>query len=303
MISSWKSFTEGTKFVPGPTFRLIDLLHDGEFPGYQGSIQCWPRRQHGEAALQILARRESSSRFALLEVAQRLGYRSLGPLYAQFPELSRAITANYHQRLGYPYFAYLSKCFPQLSYAISLKRRNSEDLQQALETLLENADPMIWQQQQITKRLGYSIHRLHHCFPELSDLLQRRLIQSFDFDIERLQAALEKELLSDDEPRSLAAVAMDLGYPVQMLRRFFPSICQQIIARRQLHQKRHRELRQQKIQEEVQRVMLHLHAEYKYPRFNQVLKRVDCFCVCPPIFYLEAYVLWRKLLEDLDYGS
>src|SRR3989442_5084264 len=106
MIWCWKSFTEGRKFVPGQTFRLIDFLHDGEFPGYQGSMQCWPRRQHGEAALQILARRESSSRFALLEVAQRLGYRSLGPLYAQFPELSRAITAKYHHRLGYPYFAY-----------------------------------------------------------------------------------------------------------------------------------------------------------------------------------------------------
>jgi hypothetical protein len=110
-----------------------------------------------------------------------------------------------------------------------------------------------------------------NCFPELSDLLQRRLIQSFDLDMEGLQAALEKELLSENEPRSLAAVARSLGYPVQILKRFFPSVCQQIIARRKLHQKRRRELRQQKIQEEVQRVVLHIHAEYKYPSFKHTL--------------------------------
>src|SRR5260370_27217991 len=166
---------------------------------------------------------------------------------------------------------------------------------------MENADPMIWQQQQITKRLGYSIHKLHHCFPELSDLLQRGLVQSSDLDIEGLQAALEKELLSENEPRSLAAVARSLGYPLQILKRFFPSVCQQIIARGKLHRKRRRELRQQKIQEEVQRVVLHMHAEQEYPSFSQVLKRVDRFCVCPPIFYLEVHVPWRKLLEELGY--
>lgn len=159
---------------------------------------------------------------------------------------------------------------------------------------------MIWYQQQIRKRLGYSLHKLHHCFPELSDLLQRRLIQSSDLGIEELQAALEKELVSENEPRSLEAVARSLGYPVQVLKGFFPAECQQIVARRKLHQKRRRELRQQRIREEVRRVMLHLHAEYKYPSFGQLLKQVDRFCVCPPIFYLEAYVLWRKFLEGLD---
>jgi hypothetical protein len=68
------------------------------------------------------------------------------------------------------------------------------------------------------------------------------------------------------------------------------------------NRKRRRELRQQKIQEEVQRVVLHMHAEQEYPSFNQVLKRVDRFCICPPIFDLEAYIPWRKLLDDLDYG-
>ncbi len=234
---------------------------------------------------------------SLKEVAQRLGYQSTSPIQIRFPQLSRAITAQYHQ--GYPYFAFLAQCFPQLPYAMSLKRGNSEDLQQTLETLLENADPMIWQQQQLMKRLGYSIHKLRHCFPELANILQRRLIQSFD--IEGLQVALEKELLSENEPRSLAAVARSLGYPVQILTRFFPSVCQQIIARGKLHRKRRRELRQQKIQEEVQRVALHMLAEQKYPSFSQVLKRVDRFCVCPPIFYLEVHVPWRKLLEELGY--
>jgi hypothetical protein len=72
-------------------------------------------------------------------------------------------------------------------------------------------------------------------------------------DIEGLQAGLEKELLSENEPRSLAAVAKSLGYPVQILKRFFPAVCQQIIAREKLHRKKRRELRQQKIQEAGER--------------------------------------------------
>ena len=271
------------------------------------------------------------------EVAQRLGYRSERSLYRRLPELSRAIAERHRkykfnrqklmsleelrqaleailandeepfpsiqevaQRLGYRHPTFLYKHFPELSRAISMKKRNSEDLQQKLETFLKDADPATTQQE-IAKHFGWSINKLHHHFPELRSTLEKRLIQSFD--IEALQAALEKELTSDSVPQSLSAVARSLGYPVRTLMRFFPEICQKIIVRGQVYRKAQSELRKQRVQDKVQRAVLTIHAEQKYPSLHQVLKLIDLSCVNPPIFYLEAYIPWKKILEDLGYSK
>ncbi len=271
------------------------------------------------------------------EVAQRLGFRSERSLYRRLPELSREIAERYRkykfnrqklmsleelrqaleailandeepfpsiqevaQRLGYRHPTFLYKHFPELSRAISMKKRNSEDLQQKLETFLKDADPATTQQE-IAKHFGWSINKLHHHFPELRSTLEKRLIQSFD--IEALQAALEKELTSDSAPQSLSAVARSLGYPVRTLMRFFPEICQKIIVRGQVYRKAHSELRKQRVQDKVQRAVLTIHAEQKYPSLHQVLKLIDLSCVNPPIFYLEAYIPWKKILEDLGYSK
>src|SRR5260370_10599309 len=154
-------------------------------------------------------------------------------------------------------------------------------------------------QQEIARRLGWSINKLHHHFPTLSSIREQRFMQSFDF--EALQAALEKELAPENEARPLSAVARSLGYPVRTLTRFFPALCQKIIVRGRLHRKRHNELRKQRIQEEVQRVVCAIDAEQRYPSLDQMLKRMDRSCVNPPIYYLEAYVPWRKALESLGY--
>src|SRR5258708_40190552 len=149
------------------------------------------------------------------------------------------------QRLGYRHPAFLYKRFPQLVRAISLKKRNSERLQQALETLLENADPPTTQQE-IAKCLGCSIKKLHQCFPELPNALKKRRKQPFD--IEGLQLALEKELLSSEEPRSLTEVAQSLGHSVWVLVKMFPSLCQKIVDRRKVYRRIRSELRKQKIE-------------------------------------------------------
>ncbi len=80
-------------------------------------------------------------------------------------------------------------------------------------------------------------------------------------------------------PQSLSAVARSLGYPVRTLMRFFPEICQKIIVRGQVYRKAHRELRKQGVQDKVQRAVLTIHAEQKYPSFHQVLKLIDLSCV------------------------
>ena len=48
-------------------------------------MRCWPRRQHREAALQLLAWRESSARVALLAATAFNTYLTL-PLYASCKE-------------------------------------------------------------------------------------------------------------------------------------------------------------------------------------------------------------------------
>jgi len=85
--------------------------------------------------------------------------------------------------------------------------------------------------------------------------------------------------------------------------RFFPEICQKIIVRGQVYRKAHSELRKQRIQEEVRRVMLNIHAEQQYPSLDRVLKLIDRACVNPLVYYLEAYVPWRKTLEELGYSK
>src|SRR6266496_785806 len=286
-------------------------------------------------ALEAVLASEEEPPLSVPEVAQRLGYRSERTLYKRFPEFSRSIAERYHkykfnreeimnldelrqaleavlaseeepfpsmnevaQFLGYRSPSFLYKHFPDLSRAITTKKRRSENLPQKVEILLKDAAPTITQQE-IAKQLGCSIHKLHCHFPEVSSILEQRFIQSFD--LEALQAALEKELVTENEVRSLSAVAKDLGYPVRTLTKFFPSLCQKIIARGHLYRKKHNALRRQKIQEEVQHIVFTINADQQYPSFNQMLKRIDRSCVHPPIYYLEACVPWRKALESLGY--
>ncbi len=288
-----------------------------------------------QQALEVVLASDEDPPLSVPEVARRLGYRSERSLYQRFPDLSRAIAERYQkykfnrqenmnleelrqtleailaseeepfpsmsevaQRLGYRSPAFLYKHFPELSRAITIKNRGSENLSQQLEILLKDAAPTITQQE-IAKHLGCSIKKLHRHFPALSSILEQRFMQSFDF--EALQVALEKELAPENEARSLSAVARSLGYPVRTLTKFFPSLCQKIIVRGQLHRKRHSELRKQKIQEEVKRVVYTIDAEQRYPSLDQMLKRIDRSCVNPPIYYLEAYAPWRKALESLGY--
>ncbi len=60
---------QGLKFIPVPAFRVIDLPHNGEIPGCERRMRRRPRREDGKAALQILPRRESCARVALLATA------------------------------------------------------------------------------------------------------------------------------------------------------------------------------------------------------------------------------------------
>lgn len=288
-------------------------------------------------ALEAVLASDEEPPLSIQEVACSLGYRSETSLYGRFPELSHKIVAKYRayhsnykqrvssselkealeavlassevpfpsiqevaRRLGYRHPTFLYKHFPELSRAISMKKRNREDLQQKLEMFLKDADPAITHQE-IAKHFGWSINRLRHHFPELRSILERRLIQSFD--IEALQAALEKELTSDSAPQSLSAMARGLGYPVRTLMRFFPEICQKIIVRGQVYRKAHSDLRKQRVQDEVQRAVLTIHGEQRYPSLNQVLRLIDLSCVNPPIFHLEAYIPWKKILEDLGYNK
>jgi AraC-like DNA-binding protein len=324
--------SEGTLFKRFPdlahAISVKSRKHTSHYKERMGSREL-------QQALEAVLASEEEPPLSVLEVAQRLGYRSERTLYKRFPELSRSIAERYQKYkfnreeimnldelrqaleavlaseeepfpsmnevakfLGYRSPNFLYKHFPELSRAITMKKRRSENLPQKLEMLLQDAAPTITQQE-IGKQLGCSIQKLHRHFPELSSILKQRFIQSFD--LEAVQATLEKELATENEVRSLSAVARDLGYPVRTLTKFFPSLCQRIIVRGQLYRKEHNALRRQKIQEEVQRVVFIINADQQYPSLAQMLKRIDRSCVHPPIYYLEAYVPWKKALGSLGY--
>jgi AraC-like DNA-binding protein len=324
--------SEGTLFK-----RFPDLSHAIAVKSRKHTFHNKERVGSGELqqALEAVLASEEEPPLSVPEVAQHLGYRSERALYKRFPELSRSIAERYHKYkynreeirnldelrqalevvlaseeepfpsmnevarfLGYCSPTFLYKHFPDLSRAITSKKRRSGNLPQKLEVLLKEALPTITQQE-IAKQLGCSIKKLHRHFPELSSNLKQRFIQSLD--LEAVQETLEKELATENEVRSLSAVARDLGYPVQTLTKFFPSLCQRIIVRGQLYRKEHSALRKQKIQEEVQRVVFTINADQQYPSLDQILKRIDRSCVDPPIYYLEAYVPWKKSLENLGY--
>src|SRR6266581_858543 len=56
---------ESLKLVPAPAFWLIDFPDNGKIPVRQWCMRCWSCRKDGEAALEILSRRESSAEFTL----------------------------------------------------------------------------------------------------------------------------------------------------------------------------------------------------------------------------------------------
>jgi len=91
-------------------------------------MRCWPRRQHREAALQLLAWRESSARVALLAATAFNTYLTL-PLYATCKEEEGQPIAEGTIRSskapGQPH-----KCHHHLQNEIKLKRmpvRNAVD--------------------------------------------------------------------------------------------------------------------------------------------------------------------------------
>jgi hypothetical protein len=119
------------------------------------------------------------------EVASRLGYRSSSALYNRFPELCCAITARH------------------------LEQYNIEHLRPELEAFLDYAVPSP-SLGEVAKHLGCPAKVLRNSFPELCrPITRQRRLRSEPIDIEGLRAALERELLSNEEPRSMRQVAKD----------------------------------------------------------------------------------------------
>lgn len=177
---------------------------------------------------------------------------------------------------------------------------SSDELRQALEAVLTSDEDPPPSLEEVTKRLGYrSSTVLRNRFPELCSAIVSR--HTVPIDIKGLRVALERELLSNEEPRSMREVARDLGHPVQTLLRYHPDLCHEIAARRKAYRKRNKEARRQKIREEVRRVVLAMHAEKKYPSQRRVMEHVDRSCVSPPLFELEAYIPWCEVLIELAY--
>lgn len=254
--------------------RAITAKHQGQNPGSRRLQRKDMSAEELRQALEDILRSNEDPAPSVDEVAARLGYRGSSSLRKRFPELCHAITARH------------------------LVQPNMEQLQRGLEAVLECADsaPTL---EEVARHLGCPSRLLRRRFPGLCRAIVLRRVKPTDF--EGLRAALERELQSNREPRSMLEVARDLEYPVRTLLRLFPDMCHEIAMRGQAHRKRNSELRTQRIRDEVSRVALSMHAEKKYPSFNQVMAHVDHTCVCPPFIQIEAYVPWKEVLMELGY--
>jgi len=254
--------------------RAISAKHQEQNPGLRRLQRKNMSSEDLRQALEALLASNEEPAPSVDEVAARLGYRDSTQLRRRFHELCHAITAKH------------------------LLQHDSEQLQRGLEAVLECADsaPTL---EEVARHLGCPSRLLRRRFPELCRAIVLRRVKPIDF--EGLRVALERELQSNGEPRSMLEVARDLGYYVVTLKRLFPDMCHEIAMRRQAHRKRNSELRTQRIRDEISRVALSMHAEKKYPSFNQVMAHADHTCVCPPFFQLEALAPWKEVLMELGY--
>jgi AraC-like DNA-binding protein len=254
--------------------RAITARHQRRNPNYRRLKRKSMSSDELRQALEAVLTGDEDPSPSVYEVARRLGYRSSSALYRRFSELCRAITVKHLDQYGREY------------------------LQRELEAALKCSDPPP-SLEEVAERLGCPISMLRKKFPKLCQAIVSR--HTVPIDIEGLRSALEGELLSNEEPRSMREVARSIGYPVQTFLWYLPDLCHEIAARRKAHRKRNKEVRRQMVREEVRRVVLAVHAEKKYPSQRRVRECVDRSCVSPPLFELEVLTPWREALIELGY--
>ncbi len=215
---------------------------------------------------------------SIREVAQRLGYKGVGPLYARCPELAREIAAKYRKQN------------PRRRESLSL-----EELRHALEAELASSEEPPPSIPEVAQRLGYRhAGPLRRRLPELARAIAAKdrrhgHSQRESMSSEELQQELEAELASSEEPPpSIHEVAQRLGYRhAGPLRRRFPELSRAISQKHQNHSPFYRK---RKTSAELRQALEGILAsnEEPPPSIHEVAQRLG---------YYGAYELHRRCPE------
>lgn len=119
-------------------------------------------------------------------------------------------------------------------------------------------------------------------------------------DLDQLRQALEAVLVSDEEPpSSLNQIAKQLGYSDHTaLGRRLPELSRAVSARYRAYRSRRSLERKQLIEDEVRQRTFEIHAEGRYPSFQQVTPRLS-----KPRYALDPKVkaVWSEAVQKLGY--
>ena len=151
--------------------------------------------------LEVVLSSEEMPPPSILEVAQRLGYRSIGPIYERFPNLCHSIAARHKE----------------------YQEQFNRHLQQSLEAFVKDSCDSIPSLIEIAERLGCSNRTLSSRFPQLCHEITVRHRKR----LHKLRQQLLEEIIASDTfpPLSLGAVARQLRCATDTLRRNSPSLC------------------------------------------------------------------------------
>jgi len=163
---------------------------------------------------------------SLSEIARRLNFKSVGWLRHTHPALSKQISANYRK-------SGQSHWWRKPGAARICERADIRDLLERSLAKEHSVSPGA-----IAVSLGYANEGyIQNRYPELCRAIREKIKQEKKERINAMQMAL-KNALNNEHPPSLDEVATRLGYAGSgVLRIYFSTLCDKILARRRLHRK------------------------------------------------------------------
>jgi transcriptional regulator with XRE-family HTH domain len=126
----------------------------------------------------------------------------------------------------------------------------------------------------------------------------RRLYRPIDRQrcLQRIQAILDGR----EEPLGYGSLAKQLGYTNHALLYHFPQECALLSKQSKAHRRQLKEQRIARVQEEVQRATMAIHAQGIYPSQNKV---ADLLSDPNLLFQPEAKATWRALCQELGWNQ
>ncbi len=201
--------------------------------------------------------------------------------------------------------------------------QNSDDerIRQMLKAILRSEDTPL-SMKEVARQLGYHYWQIYGRFPKLCRAISAKHMTSpiftrqvqvtagvtglltlekrfRRFDCEKVLQALEAALqISESDPPSMRAVAKDLGYNPDKVRKHFPELCRAISKRYKEAQAAKKAQRVQLLCSEVRGVVFTIHEQRRYPSIRQVAKYLK-----NPTALREPEVkcAWKEAVQELGW--